>query len=53
MSEQDRQERHTEQAIKVRQVTDVHANWSAQERGENTARFPTSSSSMMGPPSSS
>ena len=32
MSEQ--QERQTEQAIKVRQVTDVHANWSTQERGE-------------------
>ena len=28
------QEQQTEQAIKVRQVTDVHANWSAQERGE-------------------
>jgi hypothetical protein len=34
VSEQDRQEQHTEQAIKVRQVTDVHANWSTQERGE-------------------
>ena len=34
MSEQDRQEQQTEQAIKVRQVTDLHANWSAQERGE-------------------
>ena len=34
MSEQDRQEQQTEQAIKVRQVTDVHANWSTQERGE-------------------
>ena len=34
MTEQDRQEQQTEQAIKVRQVTDVHANWSAQERGE-------------------
>ena len=34
MSEQQRQEQQTEQAIKVRQVTDVHANWSAQERGE-------------------
>ena len=32
--EQHSQEQHTEQAIKVRQVTDVHANWSAQERGE-------------------
>ena len=35
MTEQDRQEQQTEQAIKVRQVTDVHANWSAQERGES------------------
>jgi hypothetical protein len=26
-------ERHTEQSIMVRQVTDVHANWSEQERG--------------------
>ena len=26
-------EQHTEQAIMVRQVTDVHANWSEQERG--------------------
>lgn len=26
-------ERHTEASIKVRQVTDVHANWSEQERG--------------------
>ncbi len=34
MTDQTRQEQHTEQAIKVRQVTDVHANWSAQERGE-------------------
>ena len=53
MTDKPQQEQQTEQAIKVRQVTDVHANWSAQERGENTARFPTSSSSMMGPPSSS
>jgi hypothetical protein len=35
VSEQHRQEQQTEQAIKVRQVTDVHANWSAQERGEH------------------
>ncbi len=35
MSEQDRREQHTEQAIKVRQVTDIHANWSAQGRGES------------------
>ena len=26
-------EQHTQQSIKVRQVTDVHANWSEQERG--------------------
>ena len=32
--EQHSQEQQTEQAIKVRQVTDVHGNWSAQERGE-------------------
>jgi hypothetical protein len=33
--EQHSQEQQTtEQAIKVRQVTDVHANWSAQQRGE-------------------
>ena len=32
--EQHSQEQQTEQAIKVRQVTDVHANWSTQERGE-------------------
>ena len=32
MAEQ--QEQNTEQAIKIRQVTDVHGNWSAQERGE-------------------
>jgi hypothetical protein len=35
VTEQHRQEQRTEQAIKVRQVTDVHANWSAQERGEH------------------
>jgi hypothetical protein len=35
VSEQHRQEQQTEQAIKVRQVTDVHGNWSAQERGEH------------------
>ncbi len=34
MTDQTRQEQPTEQAIKVRQVTDVHANWSTQERGE-------------------
>ena len=34
MSEQQRQEQQTESAIKVRQVTEVHANWSTQERGE-------------------
>ena len=26
-------EQHTEQSIMVRQVTDLHANWSEQERG--------------------
>ncbi len=26
-------EQHTEQAIKVRQVTQVHANWNEEERG--------------------
>jgi hypothetical protein len=30
VSEQHRQEQQTESAIKVRQVTDVHANWSHQ-----------------------
>jgi hypothetical protein len=34
VSEQQRQEQQTESAIKVRQVTEVHANWSTQERGE-------------------
>ena len=28
-------EQHTEQAIKVRQITDVHANWSSQGPLEN------------------
>ncbi len=28
-------ERHTEQTIKVRQITDVHANWSSQGQLEN------------------
>jgi hypothetical protein len=28
-------ERHTEQTIKVRQVTDVHANWSSQGELQN------------------
>ncbi len=27
-------EKQTRQAIKVRQVTDVHANWNEEERGE-------------------
>ena len=35
MTDQNRQEQQTEQAIKVRQVTDIHGNWSAQERGES------------------
>ena len=34
MTDQNRQEQQTEQAIKVRQVTDIHGNWSAQGRGE-------------------
>ena len=28
-------EQHTEQTIQVRQITDVHANWSSQEPLEN------------------
>jgi hypothetical protein len=28
-------EQHTEQSIKVRQITDVHANWSYQESLQN------------------
>ena len=47
MAEQHRQEQQTEQAIKVRQVTDVHANWTAQERA-STASSPTNSSTMTG-----
>ena len=35
MTDQNRREQQTEQAIKVRQVTDIHGNWSAQERGES------------------
>ncbi len=35
MSEQHRQEQQTESAIKVRQITDVHANWSSQGELEN------------------
>ena len=31
-------EANTEQSIMVRQVTDLHANWSEQERGE-TGKF--------------
>jgi hypothetical protein len=33
MSEKPAAEQQTEQQIKVRQVTDVHANWSEEERG--------------------
>ena len=33
MSEKPAAERQTEQRIKVRQVTDVHANWNEEERG--------------------
>jgi hypothetical protein len=35
LSEQHRQEQQTESAIKVRQVTDVHSNWSYQGDLEN------------------
>jgi hypothetical protein len=35
VSEQQRQEQQTESAIKVRQVTDVHSNWSYQGDLEN------------------
>jgi hypothetical protein len=34
MAEQHRQEQQTEQAIKVRQVTEVHGNFNELERGE-------------------
>jgi hypothetical protein len=34
MSEKPAAEQQTEQQIKVRQVTDVHANWNEEERGE-------------------
>ena len=33
MSERSAAEQQTEQQIKVRQVTDVHANWNEEERG--------------------
>ena len=33
MSEKPAAEQQTEQQIKVRQVTDVHANWSEEKRG--------------------
>ncbi len=33
MSEKPPAEQQTEQQIKVRQVTDVHANWNEEERG--------------------
>ena len=33
MSERPAAEQQTEQQIKVRQVTDVHANWNEEERG--------------------
>ena len=33
MTEQHRQEQRTESAIKVRQVTQAHANWNEEERG--------------------
>ncbi len=34
MTEQHRKEQQTEQAIKVRQVTEVHGNFNEEERGE-------------------
>ena len=34
MTEQHRKEQQTEQAIKVRQVTEVHGNFNESERGE-------------------
>jgi hypothetical protein len=33
MTEQHQREQRTEQAIKVRQVTQAHANWNEEERG--------------------
>ena len=33
MEDQHRQEQQTESAIKVRQVTQAHANWNEEERG--------------------
>ena len=33
MTDQHRQEQQTEAAIKVRQVTQAHANWNEEERG--------------------
>ena len=35
MAEQHRQEQQTTEAIMVKQVTDVHTNWSAQEGGKH------------------
>ena len=35
MTDKPQQEQNTESAIKVRQVTDVHSNWSSQEVLEN------------------
>lgn len=34
MADKDTQEQRTEEAIQVRQVTQVHANWNEEERGE-------------------
>ncbi len=34
MTEQRRQEQRTEEAIKVRQVTEVHGNFNEEERGD-------------------
>ena len=35
MADKPAAEQNVEQQIKVRQVTDVHANWNEQERGES------------------
>ena len=34
MADKETQEQRTEEAIQVRQVTQVHANWNEEERGE-------------------
>ena len=34
MTEQQQQQQQTRQAIKVREVTEVHSNWNEEERGQ-------------------